>query len=380
MSLIMSVRLTRKEFYVLLWSEPKTTLAKQFGVSDSAVGKAAKKANIPRPGPGYWQKVRNGKKVKPVPLPLRSPGVSDVIHFSDRWQSREEKKLDEILIEPVYEETLEEMQLRVLKQVGKVTYPTITKSPHSNIKKLLLKDEERRKEYEESGYNWYRPKFDTQIEKRRLRFLNALFIKLQVIGCFPYMSTGKYDEYTEASIAVGDSAVRIRLEAIEPKQRGRQSKIKKPHLKCTILKGWQDKQDELIWEDTDSSRIENYLTEIVIEIVMQAEQQYRNLIQNYYDWDVKSRKDRIEEEQQRILEEERLVREQREREEKARIDLLLHQAESIRKAEIIREYVNIVLTKTGEIDKSIQEIEAWAEWAQIQADKIDPIKNFSGII
>jgi len=380
MDLIMGVRLTRKEFYELLWSEPKTTLAKQFGVSDSAVGKAAKKANIPRPGPGYWQKVRNGKKVKPVPLPLRSPGVSDVIHFSDRWQSREEKALDKILVEPVYEETFKEVRARVVVQIGKVTYPTINKSPHSIIKKLLSKDDERRKEYEKSSYSWYQPKFDTQIEKRRLRMFNALFIKLQTIGCCPYMGTGKYDEYEEASFSVGEQHVRIKLEVIEPKQRGRQSTVKKPLLKCTLLKGWQDKDKEPIWEDTDSSRIEDYLTSIVIEIVMLGEQQYRNLLQRLYEWDVQSRDERIEEERQRIIEEERQVREQLEREEKTRIDLLLRQAESIRKAEIIREYVNIVLTKAGEIDKPIQEIEAWADWAQKQADSIDPIKNFAGII
>ena len=43
-----------------------------FGVSDSAIGKVARKAGIPRPGPGYWQKLKHGNKVVPVPLPNRS--------------------------------------------------------------------------------------------------------------------------------------------------------------------------------------------------------------------------------------------------------------------------------------------------------------------
>ena len=51
----MGISLTRKEFYELLWKEPQTALAKQFGVSDSAIGKAARKAEIPRPGPGCWK-------------------------------------------------------------------------------------------------------------------------------------------------------------------------------------------------------------------------------------------------------------------------------------------------------------------------------------
>ena len=40
----------------------------------------------------------------------------------------------------------------------------------------------------------------------------------------------------------------------------------------------------------------------------------------------------------------------------------------------------MVEARAGEIDKPTNEIMEWAKWAHKQADKIDPIVNFCGII
>ena len=95
-----------------------------------------------------------------------------------------------------------------------------------------------------------------------------------------------------------------------------------------------------------------------------------------YERSVKEREDRLEAERQRILDEKRLALEQEERNEKAKVDHLLHQAESISKAQIIREYIAMVEARAGEIDKPTNEIMECAKWAHKQADKIDPIVNF----
>lgn len=190
----MAATLTRKEFYDLLWSQPQTKLAKQFGISDSAIGKAARKAGIPRPGPGYWQKLKHGKKVTPVPLPRRVPGGSDWIYFGNKWH-QEPVTVDEneIPIKPTFDETMETIRVRVINMVGKVTNLTFAKATHSIVKKLLVQDEERKKEAETNRYVWPEPKFVTNIEKCRLRIYNALFLKMQSLRCPPYMATGKYE-------------------------------------------------------------------------------------------------------------------------------------------------------------------------------------------
>jgi len=372
----MSISLTRQEFYEMLWKVPQTGLAKQFGVSDSAVSKAARKAGIPRPGPGYWQKLRHGKKVKPVPLPHRLPGASNWIHFGSRWQ-QDPVTVDEVEIpvEPTYDESFDELHERVVRMVGKVPYPTISRTIHSITKKLLDQDDERRREMEEHGYSWNKPKFETQIEKRRLRVLNALFIKMQALGCRAYMSTGKYDDYQEASFQVGDQHIQIKLEAIEHKPRGRHKVMKKPYLKFTIQGGGRNGRDEVEWQDEDGIKLETNLTAIVIELIIAGEQQYRDLLQWRYEWSVQERDERIEKERLERVEADRLAKEKHEKEERTRIDNLLYQAESIRKAETIRAYVEEIINRKHEIEKPVDEINTWAEWALKQADRIDPIKN-----
>lgn len=49
----MATTVTRQELYDAIWSEAKTTVAKRFGVSDVAVGKACRNADIPTPPVGY---------------------------------------------------------------------------------------------------------------------------------------------------------------------------------------------------------------------------------------------------------------------------------------------------------------------------------------
>ena len=68
---------TREELYRLVWSEPLRTLAKRFGISDVALAKRCRAANIPLPGLGYWAKKEAGKKVFQPALPQRGLGQSD---------------------------------------------------------------------------------------------------------------------------------------------------------------------------------------------------------------------------------------------------------------------------------------------------------------
>lgn len=49
-----SVEFTRKELFDLVWSKPLRDVANEVGVSDVAIGKACKRANVPRPPQGYW--------------------------------------------------------------------------------------------------------------------------------------------------------------------------------------------------------------------------------------------------------------------------------------------------------------------------------------
>ena len=71
----MSHTFTRQELYDLVWSEPMRTLAGRFELSDIGLAKACKKASIPRPPRGYWNKLAAGKPVSKTPLSARGPGA-----------------------------------------------------------------------------------------------------------------------------------------------------------------------------------------------------------------------------------------------------------------------------------------------------------------
>jgi hypothetical protein len=59
----------RVELYNEVWNQPIVKLARKYGISDVALGKACRKLRIPHPGRGYWAKRTAGKAVKQEPLP-----------------------------------------------------------------------------------------------------------------------------------------------------------------------------------------------------------------------------------------------------------------------------------------------------------------------
>jgi len=53
--------ISKEDLEFLVWSKPTTEVAKDLGVSDSAIGKRCKKLNIEKPPRGYWAKVAANK-------------------------------------------------------------------------------------------------------------------------------------------------------------------------------------------------------------------------------------------------------------------------------------------------------------------------------
>jgi len=63
------IRITRQELYKKVWEIPTTTLAKEYGISDSAIVKICRRHNIPKPGLGDWTCMRRGIHVEKAILP-----------------------------------------------------------------------------------------------------------------------------------------------------------------------------------------------------------------------------------------------------------------------------------------------------------------------
>lgn len=272
----MPTPLSRQQMYSAVWSKPMQILAAEFGVSDVALAKACRKAQVPVPPRGYWAKKDAGKSVIQPPLPPRFPGALDIVEVGNHrrnpyWQPN--------LLEtqlpppPEFPEHLTSVRDRVLKMVANVPYPTLAHQAHPLIQKLLDKDEKRRAEHEKWPVQWNEPWFQSPADKRRLRLLNALFLAMQGLSCKPYIDTrNSAKDDGSASFLVGDTNVSITLKSAEP-PKGTKSTTKATMSRLTLTIHDQPQEADVrrFWEDSDEDKIEKYLIEIVRTLLVTAE-------------------------------------------------------------------------------------------------------------
>lgn len=65
---------SREQLYDAIWSEPAMHLAAKYGVSGSFLARVCDRLHVPRPRPGYWNKLTVGKAPPKPPLPEAEPG------------------------------------------------------------------------------------------------------------------------------------------------------------------------------------------------------------------------------------------------------------------------------------------------------------------
>ncbi len=372
---------TRKELYDLVWSTAKKNLATQFGVSDVAIGRACRKANIPVPDRGYWARKLSGRAPVRPELPPRFPGSPDRVRIGgDSWATYWSvvSPTDPLPPEPVFSETLDSVRDRILGLVRKVAYPRLTVDmAHPVVRQLLLDEEERAKEYANRSYVWYQPRLSTPSDKRRLRIFNALFLALQRVGCRAFLETARdRRDDAEASVSVGGAFVALRLTEVVEKKRKTEEKPAKPtRLRLELVSVPQDTEMKKAWEDFESERIEQHLRDVVIEILFAGELQYRHSERQQYAWLVERKARQEEAERQRVLEVERKAQELEARRQRAEVGRLLSEATSLQRAATIRSYVATVRSRQGGLGVGPDVVERWAAWALSHADRIDPLRN-----
>ncbi|MBU3154623.1 RWP-RK domain-containing protein [Clostridium estertheticum] len=59
----------RENLYKEVLTEPMTTVAKRYNMSDSVLRKNCRRLGIPLATSGYWSKIKAGKKIAKDPLP-----------------------------------------------------------------------------------------------------------------------------------------------------------------------------------------------------------------------------------------------------------------------------------------------------------------------
>lgn len=377
----MTTRLSRKELYEMVWSEPMKILSARFGISDVALKKTCARSEIPTPDRGYWARKEAGKSTPQVALPERPLGMDDEVVVAGGSSYCEQTWRDEDLLAPLpppeFHEPIGAARERIAKIIGKLSVARDIRYWHPAIDRLLKEDDKRREEQLATPHpmSWDNPRFDTPFERRRLRILNTLFSAAARMNGKPTIDSR---EARSIHVTFYRQHVGIRLDQAKQHNRCGYATAKPPglndsKLSFSILESINSEKERVTWQDDETSKLEGRITDIAVELVLTAELQHRQSAFRRYQWRVERKAELEEEGRKRKLEAERAERERQRRLEQARIDRLLEDAAALQQANEIRQYVQAIRIAHSSDSASSTEVLAWSQWALVQADRIDPV-------
>lgn len=376
--------MTREELHELVWSQPMRTLAASIGISDVALAKRCRTANVPVPPRGWWARKEAGKAVKIEPLPPLPFAMANYFPALDRANlpdnvAKTRGEQDSALPAPPVFRDLAQVQAEIRAAVRPIKVPTALTTPHPIVARLLKQDAERKPASGPTyAFSVYRgPKFATPAQQRRLRILSSILIELARLGCKTGGSTHAGERF---SVNVGGawSYISLRVEGEptghfygdrQPSKRGERER-----LRFDIVDHDERTPPKRSWRE-DKTPLEQQVTEIVQGLLLQVEDSSREWAQLHHKWSC--------EDHERRLKEARLAAEKAEADriakEKAaaaaRIEALLDGADALERAARIRRYVAAIRSAYSENQAAPEQLDRWASWALAEADAIDPIKS-----
>ena len=311
------------------------TISARLGLSDVGLAKACRRAVIPVPPRGYWNRKQAGHHVARLPLPPREPGHSGQVTIGQDQYWRMHPICganDPEPTPPVFDEPLEDVRSRIEKRTGAVRVSPNLDLAHPTIRALLAKDDARREKQKSSPYlaSFYEPIFDAPTERRRLRIINALLLALAKQG---FGGSVRGDKGEQIDIGIGQSTIELSLAVVPSKKGTLQSS--RERLRLAMDMRYQNSKVTLA-EDADGKRIEDQLRKVVIDLIVEGDARYRVGHVRHYEWCVKRRLELIEDAKRRKREAEEKERARIAAFEQAKIDRLLNEAAALQTATTIR--------------------------------------------
>lgn len=370
----MPFTLTREQLYDLVWSEPMQRLAKQIGISDVAIAKHCRKLGVPVPERGYWNKLQAGKSVTKTALPERDLVTINLVTISGTLTPELKSRIKgEPGMATANGESIEALAERLRTRLGHVTVPRNFSRVHPTIAPLLKKDEKLRQEAANSSYHfpWNQPKFDSPFERRRLLFLNGLFLGFAKVGGRGWV---RGNDARELAIHMGDASVSFQLGGpaqgwMARRSSSTPSEAREPMCLSISTAHSASPGIPFAWRDEEGRKLEQQLTDIIIGMAVAGKHLHRKWLEEQAAWERRRKEEAEREAQRRRAEEERRERERTASLEKAKRDALRRDARAWREAADIRSYVEAV-RKAADAPETT---DAWARWALLEADRIDPI-------
>lgn len=364
----------RETLYKEVWMVPVTEVAKRYGVSDVAIRKVCQSFDIPTPPVGYWAKLRAGKLVNPIPLPISSkPAKKSGVRTGTEYTPQIEKETLAFLNEK--ERTV------VLSTATQIRIPNENAKMHPTIvahRKEVMEWKKKRKEQEAIGFNRRAkdsPLFlaDTVSEEtlpRVLHIIDALIKAMDPLGC-SLTSDLKFIVNGE-TVSISVSEAQDEVKHIPTKEENMQ-----------LLKYEEDKRRSS-WASKPKIRKYDYVYNGRISFSIYAAKNFRDcksyviedrlgdiMIAFYEASDIRRQKREAREEAERKRQEEERRKEERRQRFNAEVEQTLaleNLSEDYDTACKIRRYIAAV-EASGNLDpKSMK----WVEWAKAKADWYDP--------
>lgn len=384
---MMSVDITREELYELVWSMPLVHAAKQFNISDVMLGRICNNRNIPRPPRGYWVSLQSAsqKKLKRFtkpPLPSEPEPEKNFNNLMEKeYQAREAARTDVFnpwdLNDPVrpepspITESIEEFKVRIDSIFTKLIEPEELTKLHPIVQKVLDQDlivanKRKRDSYAPD------PRYQNEKGKMYLALLNLFITNFEALG-FSVSLQGRIhfafhvrilNEYKEFHAFINEhEPTLIRRKRFGEKKRK------------TYCFSWSREyesnnrgRNHYDFEELSSSCVR----QVVMELVMKKEKEYREYLFRSYRDNVEYRKRAIENR-------EREIKRAEEQKRKALAELLANRehymAEAVAKmnhADKIRELIEVMQLKAESKGQVVKGFERWLDWATHHANSIDP--------
>lgn len=378
----MTAAITRSELFELVWSEPRTTLAKRFKLSDVAIGKHCRKANIPMPPPGYWARKLAGKTSTRPPLPLRLPGQRDQVFpgEEDRYgYFNRTEDLEEILLPPVFPESAQLLVADAANRIGNIRACRDLSNPHPGLKRVLADESRRREAWAAQKYaDYYKPYFDAPNLQRQLRLINSILWGFDRIDCKgeayiteEWVQGTGHLHLLHCRICIGTTTVGFELlEPTTPK-----SLNKAPPSGTTTLRIAAHPSGQSDWSDRADCKIEKQLTSIGVAMLELAENRLRNCATQAYERRLQRRQELLDAIARKMADDERKRLEAIAKHHQANRDNLRKMAREHQSAREVRNFVDAVREHPTCTGANLSAFSEWERKVLKFADSMDPLSQ-----
>lgn len=363
-------KITREEFYELVWSMPIRDLARNFELSDKGLAKRCVRLNVPRPPQGYWLMKEEDRKAHKIPLPEYEDSYMEEITYNPDPQSEVGKTPEKPTCRLTEEQLEIAMAFRIPESVRR--YHPLISSARKQAGKPQL-DKYARMIF---GRDVVNPgiKVTPKTFDRACVFLQGL---VELFGKFGW----KLVKTSSDAIGFSDGDEILKFEIKEPvtkMQRSPSSRVRSddrffwsPHeyvstgkLEFGITNAYSMNYKKT-WHDRSDSPIEEHLVLMVqafsrgfesrkLDAVKRAEQKRQ--------WEIEQAKREKEARRLKI--------------EKGRREYLLALSEQYQKAKVIRD----MLQALGSDESLTAELAEWLKWANAVVDEIDPLCRVDSIL